>query len=612
MINKKNIVTVLLLLLSFLGLYAQEPSDAQRVNVHFSEVALGDVLDEISRVYRVQFSYGNDHLKLNKIISFHSEGKSLTKTLELLFEENNIIYATIGAQLVLKPGTLKDKKRKERLKRKKKREERDKQTLERGTLFDFDIHSEIVGSQIEEEEEERTFISINQIEPLVTKHIGGVYYKDSLQSKENHRVSAGKYRRIKTSVGQFSVVPFLASNGKNRSRFNVFSFNLFWGINGGVNGLEIGLIGNTIKRHVHGVQLGGFFNNAQGHLYGAQLAAVLNITQGDIVGGQFAGLWNLGSNIYGTQISVLGNIGRDLYGMQVGALSNIATDVYGFQVTGLFNFANGKLFGSQIAGFGNVAWGGKSAVQFAGIFNISAKAQFQITSFLNSAQVVEGAQMGMLNIAKEVKGIQMGGFNVAKDLEGAQIGLLNHARKAKGLMLGIINIVDSIQGAPIGLINIIKKNGYNRLEIFGADAMFVNFGAKFGYEHYYHMVHSGWKVSEDNIYSWTLGVGVGTKLRLSRILDINFELLMSHVNERGLWTQELNLLNQFRTTLDVNISNGVSFFCGPVFNALASRIYDKDTQKYGSIIMPYTLFDQTNQHGTNLKMWIGFAAGLRF
>ncbi len=617
MINKKNIVTVVLLL-SFLGLYAQKPSDAQRVNVHFSKVSLKEILAQISADYQVHFSYGNDHLALNEKISFHSEGKSLEKTLEQLFEDNNIIYRTIGSQLVLKPGSNKNKKRNERKKRKKRREaireERDKETLERGTLFDFDIHSEIIGNKdlsLEEEELRRSPIPTDPIQAINTEEINGVYYRDTLQKEEPNHVDPGKYRNTKTSFGQFSVLPFLSSN-RHRSRFNVFSFNLIWGINGGVNGFEFGLVGNSIKRHVHGLQIGGFFNNAEGHLYGAQASAILNVVKGDIVGLQFAGLWNLGGNIYGSQVSILGNIARDLYGMQFGGLSNIATDVYGFQVSGLFNFANGKLYGSQIAGFGNIAWGGKSAVQFAGLFNISAKAQFQIGGFFNSAQSVDGAQLGGLNIGKNVKGVQMGVINTTKELEGFQVGLINHAKKAQGLMLGLINIADSIKGAPIGLINIVNKNGYNRIEVFGTDAMYVNLGAKFGFERYYHILQIGWRVSADNVFTWTAGVGVGTKLNLNKALHLNFELLTSHVNENDLWTKELNLLNQFKTTLDVRVRDRVSFFVGPVFNALVSGLYNEETQRYGSNIMPYTLFDQTNQKGTNLKLWIGLTAGLRF
>jgi hypothetical protein len=149
--NKTTIITVALLLY-FLGLYAQKPSDAQGVYVQFSGTPLGDALAQISEAHHVQFSYGNDHLELNKKIYFHSEGRSLEQTLAQLFEDNNILYTYIGNQIVLKQGKKRDQRRKERQEKKKKREEerevRDKQTLDRGPVFEFDIHSEIGGLKV--------------------------------------------------------------------------------------------------------------------------------------------------------------------------------------------------------------------------------------------------------------------------------------------------------------------------------------------------------------------------------------------------------------------------------------------------------------------------------
>lgn len=135
--NKTTIITVALLLY-FLGLYAQKPSDAQGVYVQFSGTPLGDALAQISEAHHVQFSYGNDHLELNKKIYFHSEGRSLEQTLAQLFEDNNILYTYIGNQIVLKQGKKRDQRRKERQEKKKKREEerevRDKQTLDRKSV----------------------------------------------------------------------------------------------------------------------------------------------------------------------------------------------------------------------------------------------------------------------------------------------------------------------------------------------------------------------------------------------------------------------------------------------------------------------------------------------
>ena len=613
MANKKHIITVLLLL-SFLGLYAQRPFDAQRVNVHFSKTPLKEVLNHISTYYKVQFSYGNDHLRLDEKISFYSEGKTLAETLEALFEENNILYATIGNQLVLKQGKLKDKRRKARQKRKKRREQRKQETLERGTLFDFDIHSEIIG-KVEEEEspEERAqfIIPTDEIEPLIAKSIEGkVRYEETLE-KESNYVGPNKYRALRTRFGQYSVFPFLSSNGRNLGTCNVLSFNMFWGINGGVNGIEIGGIGNTIKRNVHGVQLGGIFNMAKGHLHGSQFAGVFNAIKGAVVGTQVAGFWNIGSNVYGAQLSSLSNIARDLYGFQIGGLSNLATDVYGLQISGLFNFANGKLFGTQIAGFGNIAWGGHSAVQFAGVFNKAAKAQFQFASLANVAQTIDGAQIGAINVANKVSGIQFGAVNSTKELSGVQIGIINASENAQGVMIGIINVVDSIKGVPLGLINIVKRNGYNRFEFSGGDAMYVNFGGKFGSKRLYHILQGGWRIASDNTYAWSMGAGVGTAVGINRLLDFNFEFLVSHVNEEDIWTTELNLLNQIKFTLDVKIGDRVSLFLGPTFNLHVSRLYNPDTNTYGSSIMPYHFYTSTVR-GTNVTLWVGINAGIRF
>ncbi len=616
MTDKKNIVTVLLLF-SFLGLYAQEPFDAQRVNVHFSKTPLIEILEHFSNNYDLNFSYGNDHIKLKEKLSFHSEGLLLNATLKRFFEENNILCAFIGNQLVLRSDDKKIKKHLARKKRKKKRAKkrkiREQKTLERGTLFDFDIHSELIVNTLKLEPEiikQSVPLSTVEIEPLVIKKVGdAVHYEDPLITDNCLNIPINT-ETISPHFGQASILPFISTNGRHFNKTNNLSFNLLWGINGGLKGIELGLIGNSIKQKIRGVQIGGFFNTVNAAVYGTQISGLLNICKKELRGIQIAGLWNLGTNIYGTQISGLANIGKDLYGMQISGLNNIATDVYGFQVAGLLNFANGKLFGTQIAGFGNVAWGGKSAVQIAGVFNISAKAQFQASAVFNVAHEVEGVQAGSVNIAKKVNGVQLGIFNSANELKGVQAGLLNSAEKATGLMIGIINVADSIKGVPIGLINIIK-NGYNRLELSGGDAMYLNFGAKFGAKKFYHILQGGWAVNSNNIYSWSIGLGLGTTAEISKGLHVNFELLSSHINEDDIWTKELNLLNQFKVTLDIKISDRASLFLGPVYNLILSSKYNEKTKTLGSHIMPYHFFNKTNE-GTNIKMWIGATAGLRF
>lgn len=617
LMNKKNAITVVLLL-SFWGLYAQKSCDAQRVNVHFLETSLKDVLKEISAKYNIKFSYGNNYLDLTMKISFHSEGKTLKETLGLLFKSNGIVYARIGSQLVLKPS--KKKKRKERKKRRKrrekKREERDKEILERGTLFDFDLHSELIENTvpIEVKSIERQYLSVNKIEPLVIDSIvGSVRYEDSLQAEPANYVPPMEYTKGKTRALQLSLSPFLGTNGRHLSISNAFSMNILWGVNGGLKGMEFGIIGNTIVRNATGLQAAGAMNTVGGRFIGLQASGVINITKGNVLGMQVCGVFNLGREIYGTQITSVLNISQTLIGVQISGFSNWATNVYGLQVSGVFNFANGKLFGSQIAGLGNIAWGGKSALQFAGVFNMSAKTQFQAAAVFNTAREVEGAQIGVLNVARRVKGVQVGIVNVTRSLMGGQVGIINVSKNSKGVMIGIINVVDSMKGIPLGLINIVKTNGYNRIEMFASETMYINFGGKFGPRHLYHIVQLGWKTNADNTYSWLAGLGFGSMFYLDKRkkMHLNLELIASHVHETTVWNSDLNLLNQFRTTVDFNVLGKMSIFLGPVFNLQLSNLYDNKNKVYGSKIMPYTLYDKTDNQ-LNLKMWIGVVGGVRF
>jgi hypothetical protein len=86
-----------------------------------------------------------------------------------------------------------------------------------------------------------------------------------------------------------------------------------------------------------------------------------------------------------------------------------------------------------------------------------------------------------------------------------------------------------------------------------------------------------------------------------------------HVNERERWTKELNSLNQFRLTIDVRTGKRTSIFAGPVSNVMISRLKNGDV--IGSSIMPYTHYDETSTTAdgvvTNVKMWLGFTAGIR-
>lgn len=581
------------------------------VQLHFKNIPLAEVLEELKTSYQVKFSYSNTHLPLQKKITYKTDNQSLNKAIRQLCKENDITCAYIGKQYVLKPNSSRARKREERLQRKKERTARKQETLDRERLFNFDIHSQLIGKTSPPDIPPKVY-STKEIEPLTATKIG-VTTKPVVDTN-NTLVEAKIKPRILPRIIQVSLLPFVGTNGRRYHKaVNITSLNLIWGMNGSIKGLEIGGFGNSLYREMQGLQIGGFFNRVEGPVQGMQVSGMLNWTKENVQGFQYSGIINMGGDVYGMQASTLSNVSRDLYGFQFSGVSNIATDVYGCQIGGLFNFANGKLFGSQIAGLGNIAWGGKSAVQFAGLFNYSAKAQFQVASFLNMAQYIDGAQIGLFNAAnRQLNGCQVGVLNRTQELNGAQIGLINSADKANGFLLGLVNVVDSIKGVSLGLINIVKRNGYNKIEISSGDILYFQLGAKFGMPRLYQIAQVGWQVNAKSEYVWSIGGGLGTALPLTKHLQTNFELLFSKINEGILWQNQLNLLQQLKISLDIKIQERVSFFVGPVLNVHVSRGYNPETQAYGSMLAPYTLLDATNQQGTNLKLWIGIGGGLRF
>lgn len=578
------------------------------VNVRFVKRPLKKVLKDLSSRYNLQFSYVNDHLPLNKKITFYSKGKSLEHTLNQLFDKNDILFAQIGQQLVLKPNTVRARKREQRRRRRERRQARGRQTLERGRLFKKDWHPNRTPQSIPQK---RQLYPTTPIAPLVVTQIGSTI--PVIQKTIIQRTNEMPFKKVvRPRVAQVSFFPNVSTNPRHDRAIHIGSFNLLWSQNGGLFGVEVGILGNELSRPMEGLQLAGGYNWGKSDAYGLQASGLFSYNKGNLYGLQLAGLFTGNNNTHGIQLAGLGNFARTLYGTQVGVLSNIATDVYGFQLSGLANFANGALFGVQVAGVGNIAWGGKSAVQIAGLFNYSATAQSQLAIGFNIAQLIDGVQIGTINGGRDVHGVQLGAVNYTQQLDGAQIGLFNISRGAKGAMVGLINIVDSIQGVPIGLINIVKKGGYRRIELSTGDVLYCRLGAKMGIPELYSIVQIGWQVDANNHYSWSAGVGIGTVFSLHPRWDLHLEWLTSHINEGVVWTPELNLLHQLTPTVAYRFTKRISWFIGPSFNLSVSKSYHQDIGSRGSNLAPYTIIDTNNGQGVNFKGWIGGTMGLRF
>jgi hypothetical protein len=271
-------------------------------------------------------------------------------------------------------------------------------------------------------------------------------------------------------------------------------------------------------------------------------------------------------------------------GVQIAGLVNTGKNTNAVQIAGLVNVSRGRFSGVQIAGIGNNVSNDANGVQVAGIYNVNkGDGQSQIASITNAAA----------------------------DINGSQISLFfNKAKKVNGVQFGLINVCDTTSGGSYGLINIVKR-GYNRIELAGSLTLGAQGALKLGSYKFYNIFQGSKKFSSP---TWSLGYGIGTAVLTSKRTLLNFELIASHVNEDHGWTTQLNLLSQFRTTVEVRLSKRFSFFAGPNFNVMFSDLYDPDTGRYGSSIVPYTMYvnEKNGTNKTDITMWIAFNTGMRF
>lgn len=102
---------------------------------------------------------------------------------------------------------------------------------------------------------------------------------------------------------QISVFHPVSSNGSKLFYVNKLSLNLIFGYEGGLNGTEIGLIGNFNQYVTNGLQIAGFVNSCGGIQEGMQISLLYNKAR--IVKGNQIGFINICDSVYGKQIGFI-------------------------------------------------------------------------------------------------------------------------------------------------------------------------------------------------------------------------------------------------------------------------------------------------------------------
>lgn len=364
---------------------------------------------------------------------------------------------------------------------------------------------------------------------------------------------------------QFSLTPGLGSRGRMGAQIvNKFSLNILGGYTAGVNGFELGTLFNIVKKDMKYVEIAGLFN----------------IVGGSATGLQIAGLHN----------SVLDSVS----GIQIACVSNIvARDMKGIQVSGIYNHAYHSK-GVQVAGIGSINIKGAKGVAIGGVFN--------------STQNMDGVQIaGIANVnVKKTKGVQVAGIvNLsAKEMNGLQVsGFVNIASKLKGVQIGLVNIVDTSEGYSIGFFNFILR-GYHKLSVSTSELQHVTLAYKSGNQHLYSILIAGFQLdSRQKAYSG--GYGLGSDMPFGKKgFYFNPELTHQYIYAGN--DEQQNLLTRLQLNIKYRIGRSCYFYAGPAFSILYSKQKSTPDGYKSDFINGYP----SVSFGKEVKGWIGWNIGL--
>lgn len=146
-------------------------------------------------------------------------------------------------------------------------------------------------------------------------------------------VAAQEADSTKVKPVQFTFAYPLGTNGISSLDYsNNLSVNVLFGLNGGVNGAELGGVFNFNKGDVKWVQLAGVFNINTGDTSGAQLAGVFNVNFKDFRGFQM-GVVNYSRKLTGVQLGVVNIVGNSERGVPIGLINIVKDGHYELEMT---------------------------------------------------------------------------------------------------------------------------------------------------------------------------------------------------------------------------------------------------------------------------------------
>jgi len=541
------------------------------VALNVKQKKIAEILTIIGEKGKFYFSYSNDVIKTDSVVSIVSSGQTIKNLLDELFH-GRVDYKESPGYIILRPTPY-------------------RLTLVPDTLagpgnvyyISGYVYDDITGKKLynasvyEKNSLESTLTDQNgyfqlkvKANGMITLNVSKELYRDtsinflnnvnvSIKSREyyysadaaNSKSDRSWLGRMFLSSGQkiqnlnlggylstvpvqTSLLPSLGSHGIMSGQIvNNFSLNILGGYNGGVNGVELGGLFNINKQEVKYVQAAGLFNIVGGNSKGVQLAGINNNDQKSIEGIQAAGIYNM--------------VKDSINGVQLAGIFNHVSNSKGIQAAGIYNCTRKNSKGFSIAGIANITGNEASGMQVAGIFN--------------------------------------------------------KARVIKGVSFAMVNIADTLDGYGIGLLNI-SRNGYAKIEVYSNEIATTNIAFKSGNAKLYSIISGGVNFTDKHVY-YSTGFGLGHDFILNNSLLLSAEGSTHLLLAKG-WKNQ-NQINRVSALLNFRTGSKVSFFAGPSFNVYTNygnHSGDSDIQQI--IKNKPGLIDW----GNRTKGWIGWSAGI--
>jgi hypothetical protein len=462
----------------------------------------------------------------------------------------------------------------------------------------LDRDGEFYGAQMTLPDGERTPLTMAQLTPIEAEFT-------TIRGAEVPPVrprAALEDQKILYRDFSFSLLPGLGTNGRNDDRtVSQVSFNLTLGRNRGLDGFELGYIGNWSLGDVKGCQLAGTLNLVEGNLDGVQAAGLINRVWGDVSSLQLSGLVN--------------SVGSDLDGFQGAGFLNVAEgEGRGLQLSGGVNWMSRDFEGAQLAGLANFTAGNLEVAQISGALNAASSLNgLQAAGALNLCRShAEGAQIsGALNLARSLNGAQISVVNITGEARGCQLGVINVARRVNGAQIGVINVAEEVRGAPIGLMSLVRRGRHNAT-VWGSDTAVSTLGFKIGNEHVYSIFAAGVETLDDQDTDERRFYGLGLGVHLPyRYLFADMDLVSYYIDEADDEPadsddedEDLHLLNKARLCCGWQIAPRLAVYGGATINAFTSQRND------GADLTTRTWYDR-KEGDTWIKVWPGFFFGVQ-